>query len=157
MVFADSIPVRALIVFSLIHVQIRTNIRNSQSRRFFLKLMMERIMTEEGESDSSITADNSQDIAFEVSSLIKQRLAKIKDLLYESKPHKANPDYLREVLSSITEINGVVSKAIDLRVSALKDIVTDEEIDRVKENLRPLSQDLNDALMETSAGLYEIT
>ena len=118
---------------------------------------MEWIMTEEGESDSSITADNSQDITLEVSSLIKQRLAKIKDLLYDSKPHEANPEYLREVLSSITEINGVVSKAIDLRVSALKDIVTDEEIDRVKENLRPLSQDLNDALMETSAGLYEIT
>ena len=54
--------------------------------------MMEWIMTEEEESDSSITADNSQDITFEVSSLIKQRLAKIKDLLYESKPHEAHPD-----------------------------------------------------------------
>ena len=77
-------------------------------------------MTEEGESNSSITADNSQDIAFEVSSLIKQHLAKIKDLLYESKPYKTNPEYLREVLSSITDINGVVGKAIDVRVSALK-------------------------------------
>ena len=114
-------------------------------------------MTEENEKGSSINAASSQDVVFEVSRLIKQRLSEIKDLLHDNKPNRTNPEYLRKVLSSIGDINEAVSEAIDARSDLLKSIKTDEEEHRVEENLRPLSQNLNDALMETSLGIWEIT
>ena len=114
-------------------------------------------MTEEPEDDSSSSGDNSQEILFEVSRLIEQRLSKIKDVIHDKHEHKSEPKYLRKILSSITEINEVVSKAIDVRESALQSIETEEERDGINENMRELSQNLNAALMETSLGIYEIT
>ena len=114
-------------------------------------------MTEEPEDDSSKNGDNSQEILFEVSRLIEQRLSKIKDVIHYKHEHKSEPKYLRKILSSITEINEVVSKAIDVRESALQSIETEEERDGINENMRELSQNLNAALMETSLGIYEIT
>ena len=114
-------------------------------------------MTEEPEDDSSSSGDNSQEILFEVSRLIEQRLSKIKDVIHYKHEHKSEPKYLRKILSSITEINEVVSKAIDVRESALQSIETEEERDGINENMRELSQNLNAALMETSLGIYEIT
>lgn len=127
------------------------------TRRFFGQQLMGQIMTERPEDVSSINGDNSQEVLFEVSRLIEQRLSKIKDLLQYKHQHNSEPEYLRKVLSTITEINGVVSKAIDVRESALQNIETEEERDDINENMRQLSQNLNDALMETSLGIYEIT
>ena len=113
-------------------------------------------MTEESEKGSSIHADNSQDIVFEVSRLIEQRLSVIKDLLHGPKPNEVDPEYLRKILSSIGDINEAVSEAIDARSDLLKSIQTDEEKERVEETLRSLSKNLNDALMETAHGTWEI-
>ena len=118
---------------------------------------MPETMTEESEKGSSIHADNSQDVVFEVSRLIEQRLSVIKDLLHGPKPNEADPEYLRKILSSIGDINEAVSEAIDARSDLLKSIKTDEEKERVEETLRSLSINLNDALMETAHGTWEIT
>jgi len=114
-------------------------------------------MTEESEKDSSLHADNSQVVVFEVSRLVEQRLSIIKDLLHDNKPYKANPEYLRKILSSIGDINEAVGEAIDVRSDLMKSIKTDEDLDRVEETLRSLSRNLNDALMETAHGTWEIT
>ena len=114
-------------------------------------------MTGESGKDSSIHADNSQDVVFEVSRLIEQRLSVIKDLLHGTKPNEADPEYLRKILSSIGDINEAVSEAIDARSDLLKSIQTDEDRERVEETLRSLSKNLNDALMETAHGTWEIT
>ena len=114
-------------------------------------------MTEESEKDSSILADNSQVVVFEVSRLVEQRLSIIKDLLHDNKPYKANPEYLRKILFSIGDINEAVGEAIDARSDLMKSIKTDEDLDRVEETLRSLSRNLNDALMETAHGTWEIT
>ena len=114
-------------------------------------------MTGESGKDSSIHADNSQDVVFEVSRLIEQRLSVIKDLLHGPKPNEVDPEYLRKILSSIGDINEAVSEAIDARSDLLKSIQTDEEKERVEETLRSLSKNLNDALMETAHGTWEIT
>ena len=115
-----------------------------------------RTMTEEPEDDSSKNSDNSQEVLFEVSRLIEQRLSEIKDLIHDKHEHKSEPKYLRKILSSITEINEVVSKAIDVRESALQNIETEEERDGINENMRELSQNLNAVFLETSNGIYEI-
>jgi len=125
--------------------------------KVFLQHNVGYIMTEESEEESSINADISQDVVFEVSRLIEQRLSLIKDLLYGNKPYEANPEYLRKILSSIGDINEAVSEAIDARSDLLKSIKTDEEEHRVEETLRSLSKNLNDALMETAQGTWEIT
>jgi ATP-dependent Zn protease len=114
-------------------------------------------MAEEGEKDSSNIADQEYESVIELTRAIDQHLVEIKDLLYNKKPQSANPEYLREVLSSIVNIHSVVSKAIDARENALENIETEDEEHRVQENLRPLAQNLNDVLMETSMGIFEIT
>ena len=113
-------------------------------------------MTEEPEDDSSSSGDNSQEILFEVSRLIEQRLSKIKDVIHYKHEHKSEAKYLRKILSSITEINEVVSKAIDVRESALQSIETEEERDGINENMRELSQNLKAVFLETSNGIFEI-
>ena len=113
-------------------------------------------MTEEPEDDSSKNSDNSQEVLIEVSRLIEQRLSKIKELIHYKHQHSSEAKYFRKILSSITEINEVVSKAIDVRESALQNIETEEERDSINENMKELSQNLNAVFLETSNGIYEI-
>ena len=114
-------------------------------------------MTEEGEKDSSIVNDFGYADAQEVSRLILERLPEIKDLLWHgNNPERANPEYLRKVLSSINEINGLVSKAIDVRENALKNIETEEDIDSVNGNMMPLFYEIESAAVEISLGMYTI-
>ena len=113
-------------------------------------------MTEESKKNPSIINDFGSADAHEVSSLIEQHLSEIKDLIHYKHQHSSEPKYLRKILSSITQINEVVSKAIDVRESALQNIETEEERDGINENMRELSQNLNAVFLETSNGIYEI-
>ena len=114
-------------------------------------------MTVEGEKDPSIINDFGYADAQEVSRLIQERLPEIKDLLWHgNNPERANPEYLRKVLSSINEINGLVSKAIDVRENALNNIETEEDIDSVNGNMMSLFYEIESAGVEISLGMYTI-
>ena len=114
-------------------------------------------MTEDGEKDSSVINDFGYADAQEVSSLILERLPEIRDLLWhDKKPERANPEYLRKVLASINEINGLVSKAIDVRENALNNIETEEDIDSVNGNMMSLFHEIESAAFEITSGMYTI-